>query len=96
MLLVRRHTEGIHAVLRLADYQVRLLLCRPDRKESLNGYSAVRLHWKCGCSATEDTAEKYAVEACGYHHSLFQQITEEDERRYEGVQGDEFFLPPAI
>lgn len=83
-------------MLRLADYQVRLLLCRPDRKEAVRAYGAMRLHWNCGCSAMEDGPGKYLVDACAYHGVLLQQITEGDERHYDGVRGEDILLPPAL
>lgn len=71
---MKPYSEGPFMV-RLADYQMRLLLCRPDRKEALNAYSSVRLHWKCGCSALEDDAERYLVDTCDYHRALLEQVS---------------------
>jgi hypothetical protein len=83
-------------MLRLADYQIRLLLCRPDRKEAVDEYRAMRLHWNCGCAAMEDARGKYLVDACPYHGALLQQITEGDERHYDGVRGEDLLLPPTL
>lgn len=83
-------------MLRLAEFQVRLLLCRPDRKEPLDDYAAIGWHWNCGCSAIPDHGQKYLVEPCAYHHTLLQQVTESEERQYDGVSSDDILLPRAL
>jgi hypothetical protein len=83
-------------MLRLAEFQVRLLLCRPDRKEPVDGYATIRWHWNCGCSAVPDPRQKYLVEPCAYHNALLQQVTELDERQFDGVTGGDIILPRAL
>jgi hypothetical protein len=83
-------------MLRLAEFQVRLLLCRPDSKELLDDYATIRWHWNCGCSALPDGKHKYAVAPCGDHLSLLEQVTEDDERQYDGVLGEDILLPKAL
>jgi hypothetical protein len=64
-------------MLRLAEYQVRLLLCRPAWR-----YDG-RIGWHCGCSADRCGPHKFAVTACGYHAPLLCQVPEGDDW-YEG------------
>jgi hypothetical protein len=83
-------------MLRLAEFQVRLLLCRPDRKEPVDGYSTLRWRWNCGCSAMPAARQKYLVAPCGYHLTLLEQVTEDEERQYDGVIGEDILLPRAL
>ena len=83
-------------MLRLADYQVRLLLCRPDRKEAVDAYQSLKLHWNCGCSALDEGASKYLIDACAYHATLLQQVSEGEERQYDSVPSEEMLYPPAV
>jgi hypothetical protein len=83
-------------MLRLAEFQIRLLLCRPDRKEPLDQYAVIRWRWNCGCSAMPDGHQKYVVDACNYHSALLQQVTEDEERQYDGVVGEDLLIPRAL
>lgn len=75
-------------MLRLAEYQVRLLLCTPDRRSFHAGH--MHLAWDCGCSALEWEKKKYAVEPCESHGYLLTQVTEGEERPYDGIAGTSF------
>jgi hypothetical protein len=83
-------------MMRLAEFQVRLLLCRPDRKEPVDDYATIRWRWNCGCSAIPDGQQKYAVAPCGYHLTLLEQVSEDEERQYDGVTGDDLLFPKAL
>lgn len=83
-------------MLRLAEFQVRLLLCRPDRKEPVDGYASMRWRWNCGCTAVPDRQQKYLVAACGYHLTLLEHVSEDEERQYDGVTGEDILFPRAL
>jgi hypothetical protein len=72
----------------LAEYQVRLLLCAPNRKELLHNGDRVRLHWACGCSACELSRKRYDVDTCEQHALLLADISEGAEPQYDGMSGD--------
>jgi hypothetical protein len=79
----------------LAEYQVRLLLCTPVRKKPLAaaaGAGAVRLTWRCGCSAVPCADGKYQITACGEHFSLLRLVREGDDRFYD-APGDRQLYP---
>jgi hypothetical protein len=40
--------------------------------------------------------QKYIVEPCRYHNALLQQVTEDEERQYDGVFGDDLLVPRAL
>lgn len=83
-------------MLRLAEFQVRLLLCRPDSREPIDGYATLRWRWNCGCTAIPEQRQKYLVAPCAYHHELLLQVTEDEERQYDGVQGEDILTPRAL
>lgn len=61
----------------LAEFQVRLLLCRPAEKRNN------RLVWGCGCTAQPCAHRKYRVNACDTHASLFVHVREGEEPVYD-------------
>jgi hypothetical protein len=63
--------------IRLAEFQVRLLLCTPA--ERCGG----EMRWNCGCYAQETGIRKYQVEACEAHAGLLRQVREDDEPTYD-------------
>jgi|GEM_PF-6275796 len=74
------------AQLYLAEYQMRLLLCTPWRKKALTAggeEGAMRLLWRCGCSAVRCRDRKYEITACNDHLPLLREIREDDDRFYE-------------
>jgi hypothetical protein len=86
------------AHLYLAEYQMRLLLCRPWRKQPLGpgGYSTeIRLLWRCGCSAVRCADHKYEVTACSDHLPLLREVREDEERSYEATGECELFAIPG-
>lgn len=78
-------------MMRLAEYQVRLLLCTPDRRSFLRGHE--HLAWQCGCKALECGPKKYAVDPCESHDYLLMQVTEGEERPYDGISNVSFVTP---
>jgi hypothetical protein len=62
-------------MLRLADFQVRLLLCTPTRKLYCDDGRA-RLAWRCGCTALEMEEKMFAVWPCRAHEFLLMQVPE--------------------
>lgn len=65
--------------LRLAESQVRLLLCTPTQRSSGN------LYWRCGCTAHQCAYRKYEVLACADHASLLSEVREGDDRLYDSI-----------
>jgi hypothetical protein len=80
----------------LAEYQMRLLLCRPWRKKPLaaDGTDAVRFLWRCGCSAIQCADCKYEITACADHLPLLREVREDDERCYDAPGERELFSIP--
>lgn len=76
-------------MLRFAQYQIRLLLCSPAVRELRAG--TVRMHWECGCSASECAAKKVLLQPCTFHAPLLSQIAEDDERSFDCVSGDSVY-----
>lgn len=62
-------------MLRLADYQIRLLLCTPARKTYCED-GRTRMGWRCGCTAMEVEPRMYAVWPCQAHDFLLMQVPE--------------------
>jgi hypothetical protein len=67
----------------LAEFQVRLLLCRPSATHlvaiSGSNLPVRRLHWSCGCAAVESEPKRYAIRPCAPHHQLLSLVKECDE-----------------
>lgn len=78
-------------MMRLAEYQVRLLLCTPDQRSFRNARE--HLAWHCGCAALKCGPKKYAVEPCESHGYLLMQVTEGEERPYDGIASVSFVTP---
>jgi hypothetical protein len=75
-------------MMRLAEYQVRLLLCTPDQRSFRGGRE--HLAWHCGCLAVECGTKKYAVQPCESHGYLLMQVSEGEERPYDGISNGSF------
>lgn len=73
--------------IRLAEYQLRLLLCTPSEKIK------DRLHWACGCSASACGRRKYAIAPCEMHAVLLREVREDDEPAYDSFSAPTLQYP---
>jgi hypothetical protein len=77
-------------LVRLNEFQVRLLLCSPKV------YTEGRMLWECGCVAFSHTGRKYDIATCAYHAPLLCEVHELDDATYEQFTRPEMLYRSAL